>query len=294
MEESASDPLIAKILKVRKIVKERDEARTGGNFLKSDRLREKLASEYGVDLIDQKGGPSGWKFKDGTSNKIPVGSKLAVINDGGAPESGKKRKRENEDADKPKADGINADRKKLKASLPLKASGAKPLSATKPKTPKAVPPSAEQERNRALAAAVTGQSTAPSSSSNARVSTVRNVNGVFIEDLQPGSGAVAQRGSRVKVNYIGRLKSNNKVFDASARKPFAFTLGRGEVIAGKCIFYFVRFDNNLSRHVPLYRMGHWSCRNGHWLIAKTNYSARERVWSCRSTTKDPVECNLGI
>jgi FK506-binding nuclear protein len=33
------------------------------------------------------------------------------------------------------------------------------------------------------------------------------------------------------MHYVGRLKTNNKIFDSSKR-PFAFRLGRGEVIKG--------------------------------------------------------------
>ena len=32
------------------------------------------------------------------------------------------------------------------------------------------------------------------------------------------------------MKYVGRLKSNNKVFDASKGAPFTFRLGVGEVI----------------------------------------------------------------
>lgn len=55
--------------------------------------------------------------------------------------------------------------------------------------------------------------------------------GVLITDSVIGTGARAQRGHRVKVHYVGKLKSNGRVFDKS-KKPFAFTLGRGEVIRG--------------------------------------------------------------
>jgi hypothetical protein len=34
------------------------------------------------------------------------------------------------------------------------------------------------------------------------------------------------------MKYVGRLKSNGKVFDASKGAPFAFRLGVGEVIKG--------------------------------------------------------------
>jgi len=34
------------------------------------------------------------------------------------------------------------------------------------------------------------------------------------------------------MHYVGKLKSNGKVFDASTKKPFVFRLGKGEVIRG--------------------------------------------------------------
>lgn len=49
----------------------------------------------------------------------------------------------------------------------------------------------------------------------------------------PGSGQTPHAGSRVAVNYEGRFLDGS-VFDSSGKsgKPFQFTLGRGEVIAG--------------------------------------------------------------
>lgn len=39
--------------------------------------------------------------------------------------------------------------------------------------------------------------------------------------------------SQVQVYYVGRLKTNNKVFDATTQGPgFKFRLGKGEVIKG--------------------------------------------------------------
>lgn len=37
------------------------------------------------------------------------------------------------------------------------------------------------------------------------------------------------------MKYVGRLKSNGKVFDASKGAPFTFRLGVGEVIKGWCV-----------------------------------------------------------
>lgn len=47
---------------------------------------------------------------------------------------------------------------------------------------------------------------------------------------------MSQGGKRVQVKYVGRLKSNNKVFDRTkGNKAFTFRLGVGEVIrVSKC------------------------------------------------------------
>jgi FK506-binding nuclear protein len=42
----------------------------------------------------------------------------------------------------------------------------------------------------------------------------------------------AFRARSVQMKYVGRLKSNGKVFDASKGAPFTFRLGVGEVIKG--------------------------------------------------------------
>jgi FKBP-type peptidyl-prolyl cis-trans isomerase len=54
-----------------------------------------------------------------------------------------------------------------------------------------------------------------------------------IEDLVIGSGAAAARGRRVTVHYTGWLTNGSK-FDSSKdrNQPFAFSLGRGQVIQG--------------------------------------------------------------
>jgi len=55
-----------------------------------------------------------------------------------------------------------------------------------------------------------------------------------IETLTPGTGAVAENGKTVTVNYTGTLE-NGTVFDSSlkaGREPFSFKLGAGNVIEG--------------------------------------------------------------
>lgn len=60
-------------------------------------------------------------------------------------------------------------------------------------------------------------------------------NGFEIEEVKlgPASGKVAKAGKKVEVRYVGRLKSNSKVFDQTKGKAtFSFRLGVGEVIKG--------------------------------------------------------------
>lgn len=57
--------------------------------------------------------------------------------------------------------------------------------------------------------------------------------GLMVQDLKVGNGAEAKPGKKIQVYYEGRLKTNNKVFDATKQGPgFKMTLGKGEVIKG--------------------------------------------------------------
>lgn len=57
--------------------------------------------------------------------------------------------------------------------------------------------------------------------------------GVKTEDIVVGTGATAQTGDTVTVNYVGTL-TDGKVFDSSydRKQPFTFILGQGKVIRG--------------------------------------------------------------
>jgi len=57
--------------------------------------------------------------------------------------------------------------------------------------------------------------------------------GLMMYDFNEGSGAVADSGDTVTVNYTGWLRSDSTRFDSSiGGDPFTFTLGRGRVIRG--------------------------------------------------------------
>jgi FKBP-type peptidyl-prolyl cis-trans isomerase FkpA len=75
----------------------------------------------------------------------------------------------------------------------------------------------------------TMDSTPPSLSANA----ITTASGLQYEDLQVGTGATAQSGDSVSVNYTGWLTDGTK-FDSSLDRgqPFTFILGAGGVIAG--------------------------------------------------------------
>lgn len=55
---------------------------------------------------------------------------------------------------------------------------------------------------------------------------------LIVQDERIGTGATAEVGKSVTVNYTGRF-TDGRVFDTSVgREPFTFTLGAGSVIAG--------------------------------------------------------------
>jgi FKBP-type peptidyl-prolyl cis-trans isomerase len=91
----------------------------------------------------------------------------------------------------------------------------------------------------ALAALAVGQTIpakkAPATSTPTKVTgaPTKTASGLEYWDIKIGTGAVAQSGQHVKVDYTGWL-TNGKKFDSSVGtgKPFEFKLGAGKVIKG--------------------------------------------------------------
>lgn len=61
----------------------------------------------------------------------------------------------------------------------------------------------------------------------------RTASGLYYQDIEPGSGPIAETGRTVLVRYAGWLPSGRQ-FDATrpGAEPFRFQLGAGAVIAG--------------------------------------------------------------
>ena len=59
---------------------------------------------------------------------------------------------------------------------------------------------------------------------------------LIVKDLITGTGATAKKGDTLDVNYVGKLYTSGKIFDASWRdtpgSTFSFVLGQGQVIPG--------------------------------------------------------------
>ena len=206
-----------RILAIRKILKDRDVEKQNANFAKADSMRDLLKEKYGVVIIDQKNGPSGFRFADGSSNKLKSGYSAAV-----PIESQRKRKQDDDDDNNDDDNNKKIDKKK-KQKLDSTQSSKQNNADTKKKNSNATS-NIEQNRNKNALTAILGDV-----GNNGKV---KNVQGVLIEDIVVGNGRKAESGNRVKVNYVGKLKTNNKVFDASKGRPFVFKLGRREVITG--------------------------------------------------------------
>jgi FKBP-type peptidyl-prolyl cis-trans isomerase len=200
-----SEDRIERILKVRDLMREREIARNEKNYTLSDEIRNKL-NKLDVEIIDQKNGPSGWKFTDGTSKKLPPSLKNMNRNRIMSKEqhneiAAGKRKRNIEDVDGEVSNHQTeqiVNKKKTKSSSVI-------LS--------------EQTKIQDMIRTVSG-----------RGENSKTIQGVQIIDNVVGNGRKSKLGDRLKINYVGKLKSTNKIFDSSSKKPFTFRLGRGSIV----------------------------------------------------------------
>jgi peptidylprolyl isomerase len=60
----------------------------------------------------------------------------------------------------------------------------------------------------------------------------RDSNGLYIQDIRQGEGEPVQAGQKVKMDYTGWLPSGRRFDSSEGKKPYEFTVGRGEVIRG--------------------------------------------------------------
>lgn len=194
-----------RIVEVRRIMKTREKARLDNDWGRSDALREKLA-DMGVEVLDQKDGPSGWKFKDGSTKKLKAGTEL--------PDDAKKVRNKA----LPSSSTTSSPDKDEEISK-------KKLKKEKDKKEKK---SAEKDRLKATLSEVLNGG--PDMESN---KSTQNIQGMIVTDEEVGDGRIVKGGDRVTVHYTGKLTRNDKIFDSSVGKhPFRFRLGKGDVIRG--------------------------------------------------------------
>lgn len=60
----------------------------------------------------------------------------------------------------------------------------------------------------------------------------RTPSGLYIQDLDPGTGLAARSGNILFVHYTGWLPTGEEFDSSRGSEPFSFQLGRGQVIRG--------------------------------------------------------------
>jgi FKBP-type peptidyl-prolyl cis-trans isomerase FkpA len=111
----------------------------------------------------------------------------------------------------------------LSAVIFLAQTGAQKALATATTTKKTVPTSTKS---------IAAKSAATAHKATPAVQWITTSSGLKYQDAVVGKGAQPRAGDTVVVNYTGKF-TNGKIFDTSVgKRPFEFTLGRGQVIKG--------------------------------------------------------------
>lgn len=155
-----------------------------------------------------------------------------------------KRKKEEPAKKKEKADvkkeKVETKKEKKAAAAAAAAATAASAAAAAAKTANATPSKKDTKAEAAKSAPVTPKTAEKPGKDNQKPKTPKSAKetrrfNIVVQDLAPGIGKEAKRGSRVVCHYRGTLASNGKQFDACVKgldRPFQFTLGKGEVIKG--------------------------------------------------------------
>ncbi|CAG9807935.1 unnamed protein product [Chironomus riparius] len=104
----------------------------------------------------------------------------------------------------------------------------------KPKQQKLEPSGKDKKKDKKQQNGTTNGQEKKTQQKDEKIGQVRKLQGgLECQDLKIGGGAEAKVGKKIQVYYEGRLKNNNKIFDATkSGQGFKMTLGRGEVIKG--------------------------------------------------------------
>ncbi|GBE81394.1 FK506-binding protein [Sparassis crispa] len=146
-------------------------------------------------------------------------------------DAGKKRPREEDEADGAPEKISKAERKKRNKKL--KAEGGQAVAPPTEEKP-AEKKEKKEKKEKVKVKGVEGEKTEGKKEKGEKEKGETKVleGGVKIYDHKVGTGPQAKKGDRVAMRYIGKLE-NGKVFDQNSKgKPFSFHLGGGEVIKG--------------------------------------------------------------
>ena len=188
-----------------------------------------------MTIIDQKNGPSGWKFIDGSSNKLTPGLNIPLDADKQKlltekNRNDRKRKLELEDEHRQKKVLLENNDSKTNITTAGNNKAKSEVSKNKEMLQSVLSVEKKSASSNNTNVAIPNTKKVVSNAASTTVS--KTVDGVKIDIIKSSnSNFVATKGKRLKMHYVGKLQSNNRVFDSSST-PFSFKLGAGEVIRG--------------------------------------------------------------